>query len=258
MTTLNVKQWTILLLCILGIVGGYRYGYTNVAGQVIVSVLVTTALNLAFDYFRTKKIILSESAIITGLIISMVAAPNTNLLTIAIIAAIAIFSKQLIQIKKRTLFNPAAFSLLIGILFFQLPLSWWADSNHYLTIIAGSILLLTYSGHWKTIYAFLGTLTVLLTIRALLWHLPLADQLYLNLGISYFFTFFMLTDPKTSPMIGDEFIIYSVITAVGTFLSIVFHPSSIFLGGLLAANLATPYLNTLSLNKIKARTANKA
>lgn len=257
MITLNVKHWTILLLCILGIVSGYNYGYGNVIGQIIVSVVITTSLNLVFDYFRTKKIIISESAIITGLIISMVAAPKTSLLTIVIISIIAILSKQLIQIKKRAVFNPAALSLLIGVIFFKLPLGWWADYNHILTIAAGTILLIKYSGHWKTIFAFLGTLTALIILRATLWNLPLAEQLYFNIGISFFFTFFMLTDPKTSPMIGDEFATFSVITAIGTFVSIVIQPSSIFIGGLLIANLITPFLNALSLNKIKARAAGK-
>lgn len=250
---LNVKQLTIIVFTLLCIVSGYHYGYGNVIWQIIVAVSICLITNLLIEYSRTGKLIVSESAIITGLIIAMVAAPKSPVLEIAILSMIAIVSKFLIKTNNRTVFNPAALSLLIGVLVFNLPLGWWADYNHFLTIIAGSLLLIKYNGHWKMIYAFLITLIVFIIIHSLFLGLTISDELYFKIGISFFFTFFMLTDPRTTPLMADQFITFGIITSVGTFLSMLFFPSTTFIGGLLVANLITPYLNNLSMQKIKAR-----
>lgn len=255
MITLNVKQWTIILLCLLAAISGYHYGYLNVLGQVIIAVLVCVTVNAFIEFSRTGKLILSESAIITGLIISMVSAPKTSWLFIAVISAIAILSKFVIKFDKRTVFNPAALSLLIGTIFFKIPLSWWGDNNHLLTIIAGSILLIKYNGHWKMIFTFLFTLIFFIGFQAFITQQPLIDLLYFNIGISFFFAFFMITDPRTSPMMPDQFFNFGVIAATGSFLCTIFYPPANLIGGLLLANLITPYLNRLSLNRIKAKVA---
>lgn len=253
MIILNVKHWTIISLCLLGAISGYFYGYANVLGQIIIAVLVCLTVNALIEFYRSKKIILSDSAIITGLLISMVAAPNTPWLFIAALSAIAILSKFLIKFDQRTVFNPAALSLLIGNLFFKIPLSWWVDNNHLLTIIAGSILLIKYNQHWKMIFAFLLSLAALISLQAFFIQQPLIDQLYFNLGISFFFAFFMITDPRTSPMIADQFIAFGIIVAIGSFLCMIFYPPATLVGGLLIANLINPYLNRLSLKRIKAK-----
>lgn len=254
---MNVKQLCIIALLVLAIVSGYHYGYEHVVWQT--SAAVTSALftNLAIEYIKNKKIKFSKSAIITGLIIAMVAAPNSPILVISFLSFIAIVSKFVIKINNRTLFNPAALSLLIGVIAFKLPLGWWGDYNHFLTIAMGAILLIKYNGHWKMVYAFIITLTLLTIIESFIINGALADKLFFNIGICFFFTFFMLTDPRTSPLLADQHLTFAIITAIGSFVSILFYPSTIFLGGLLMANLITPYLNHLSLKKIKAKIPTK-
>lgn len=251
MKPLNVKQWTILLLTTLALVCGWHYGFDKTLPQVALSLFCSVSSNAILDLISTKKLKISESAIITGLTISMVAAPKTHLAVIALMATIAIGSKYVLQINKRPVFNPAALSLLIGLFFFNVTLGWWGGYYSVLTIIAGSILLMKFSGHWKMIYAFLGTLTGLLIIRSWILNLPIIDELYLNLGISFFFVFFMLTDPKTAPILPNQLSKYAVIAAIGTVLSIQFHPPTVLIGGLLLANLLTPYINYRALKKIQ-------
>src|SRR3990167_8123472 len=141
--------------------------------------------------------------------------------------------------------------LIIGVLFFKAVLGWWGDYYHILTIIAGSILLTKYTGHWKMIFAFLANLSILILGRALISGSSVIDQLYLIVSISSFFIFFMLTDPKTSPLLPDKFIVFGTLAAVGSFISVIFLPSALFVAGLLAADLFVPYLNYLSLQKMK-------
>lgn len=252
MPNLNLKQFTIILLCFLAVVSGYRYGYENILGQVAVAVLLTGTADSAIEYFRTKALRISDSGIITGLIISMVLAPNSSLLLTGLLSIVAITSKYILRINNRPVFNPAAFGLMIGVIFFNSILGWWGDYYHILTIAAGSILLIKYPGHWKMVFAFLATLSILTLIRALVSGSSVIDHLYLNISISSFFTFFMLTDPKTSPLLPNQFINFGILAALSSFSALIFFPSALFVGGLLAADAFVPYLNYRSLKKAKA------
>jgi len=251
MPDLNLKQYTIVLLFCLAIVSGYRYGYENILGQMAVAILLAGATNSAIEYLRTKTWRISDSGLITGLIIAMVLAPNSSLPLAGLLSVLAIASKYILRINNRPVFNPAAFGLMIGVLFFKAVLGWWGDYYHILTIIAGSILLTNYTGHWKMIFAFLANLSILILGRALISGSSVIDQLYLIVSISSFFIFFMLTDPKTSPLLPDKFIVFGTLAAVGSFISVIFLPSALFVAGLLAADLFVPYLNYLSLQKMK-------
>lgn len=253
MPTLNVKKWTIILLLIAGIISGYHYGYESVLGQLAVAVICAVLTSGIADYLKTKKWKISESAIITGLIIGMVAGPNSSLMAIAVISVLAIISKYLFQINKRSVLNPAAFGLLIGILFFKLALGWWADYSHIITIILGAILMVKYAGHWKMIFAFLITFAALICYKAYFYHLVIVEELFLNMGISFFFTFFMLTDPKTAPIFPNQQAKFGMLTAIFTFVMSQIYPAASFTGGLLLANLTVPYINYKSMQKVKAQ-----
>ena len=61
----------------------------------------------------------------------------------------------------------------------------------------------------------------------------------------------MVTDPKTSPLLPDQFINFGILTAVGSFMALIFFPSALFIGGLLAADAFVRYLNYRSLRKLK-------
>ncbi len=251
MPNLNVKQYTIILLSILAIISGYHYGYENILGQTAVAILLTGITNSTIEYFRTKTLKISDSGLITGLIIAMVLAPNSSLLLTGLQSILAIASKYILRINNRPIFNPAAFGLMIGLIFFNSVLGWWGDYYHILTIVAGAILLTKYTGHWKMIFAFLTTLSILIIAKALITGTSAFDQLYLNVSISSFFIFFMLTDPKTSPLLPNQFIPFAILAALGSFIGITFLPSALFVSGLLLANLSVPYLNYLSLQKIR-------
>ncbi|MBI5356517.1 RnfABCDGE type electron transport complex subunit D [Candidatus Collierbacteria bacterium] len=190
MLNLNLKQYTIALLCCLAIISGYRYGYENIfLGQMAVAILLTGVANSAIEYLRTRTLRISDSGLITGLIIAMVLAPNSSLLLTGLISVLAIVSKYVLRINNRPVFNPAAFGLIVGVLFFKSVLGWWGDYYHILTIVAGSILLIKYTGHWKMIFAFLATLAILILARALISGSSVIDQLYLIVSISSFFMF---------------------------------------------------------------------
>ncbi len=247
MLNLNVKKLTLLLILALAAVSGWRLGYAKVGPQILAAAAVTVAIETAVNLVRRKKIVWSDSAAITGLIIGGVAAPGTSWSGLLIMAVLAMGSKYLIATERRNIFNPAAFGLLLGTVAFGVQLSWWVDSVHWLTLVLGSLLFVKLTGHWRMVLTFLAAFAVLIAARSWLGGLSLAMELYLYISITSFFIFFMATDPRTSPIKASQQPQFALIVAIGSFLSVLYHPSSIFLGGLLAANLAAAWMNHLAL-----------
>jgi len=256
MLSLNVKRLTLSLIILLAAVNGWHAGYAHVLPQLLAAVSSAVILDAIFIFADRKKLVWSDSAAITGLIAAGVAAPDSSVGRVAAIAVIAVFSKYLIKLDRRNVFNPAALGLLFGALFLGVRLSWWMDGNHPLTIIAGSLLLAKFANRWRSILAFLAVFAVLIAGRA--WYLgqPPVLELYLSAGITSFFVFFMLTDPKTSPVLPASLPAFAAVAAAGSFLSVVYHPGSIFLAGLLLANLSAVWLNRRGLRRMsEARAA---
>ena len=246
MLKMNAKRWTILLILVLASVSGWRFGYGHVWPQVLFAVVCAVGADVIFDLFVLKKPVFSESTVITGLIVAVLPAPESPLLPIALMSLFAIASKRLIRVDRRNVFNPAALGLLIGVLLFGARLSWWVDANHLLTILAGAVLFTVFSGRWRSIFAFLAVFIILIIARAVALGHPIPADLYLYVSISSFFVFFMLTDPRTSPLMPKDQPLFAAVVAVGSFLSVIFHPASIFLGGLLLADVLTIFLNRRS------------
>ncbi len=256
MIKLNVKQLTALLIAVLAAYGGYVAGYAAVLPQFAAAAIAALAVESSVSRFILKRWRLSDSALITGLIVGVVTAPGTSWLAAALLAAGAIASKFILRLDKRPLFNPAALALLAGTVFFGVHLSWWVDANHSLTIAAGALLLAVYTGHWRQVLTFV----VLFSALVAFWAGPAGaaatlNRLYFYVSISTFFVFFMMTDPRTSPIMPADLPAYAAITAVGSMISAIFYPVSLFLGGLLLANLCAPWLNRRRLKIMAAKRA---
>ncbi|MFA6603687.1 MAG: RnfABCDGE type electron transport complex subunit D [Patescibacteria group bacterium] len=247
MPKLNVKQLTILLILLLAVSSVWRLGTEAILWQLLLAASTAAVLEAAVGYRRTRRLALSESGLITGLIIAGVAAPGSSMFAVVLMTAIAIVSKHLLKIQRRNIFNPAAFGLLCGVLFLGVRLSWWIDASHLLTIVAGSVLLAFFTGRWRQILAFLAVFIGLLGARSWFSGQPFTMELYLYVSISSFFVFFMLTDPRTSPLAPRGQLLFAAVAAIGSFLSILFQPATIFIGGLLAANLLAAGLNWRAL-----------
>ncbi len=243
MLNINVKRLTLILILFLAAVSGWRMGYGRVLPQVAVSLAVALTLETAVSYKRLKKLVWSDAAAITGLIVGGVAAPNAPLAGIAAMSALAMVSKYVISIDRRNVFNPAAFGLLVGTVALKVPLSWWVDSTHLLTIAVGALLLVRLPGRWRMVFTFLAFFAALVALRA--WSLgrsPLFDW-YLYVSITSFFLFFMATDPRTAPIKVEQQPLFALLAAAGAYISVALHPQSIFLFGLIVANLVAAWQN---------------
>ena len=111
----------IVLLLIASIGSKEILGIKNAFAAVFVSLIV----DIICRSVKKSKWIMPDSAIITGLIISLILSTTSSLTVIVATAMMAILSKHLLVYKKKPIFNPAAIGLLLSILFFHSGQSWW-------------------------------------------------------------------------------------------------------------------------------------
>lgn len=161
-----------------------------------------------------------DGAVITGLIIALILSTATSLVIITATAAIAILSKHLLVYKKKPIFNPAAFGLLLSVLFFQTGQSWWGAFGDLpvwtiLFLLVGGYAVTNRVNKFPQVFSFLGTSFLLLLLMGHFNIGGAVDALrppFINATL--FFGFFMLTDPPTSPGKDRDQIMFGVITAL--------------------------------------------
>src|ERR1700730_5276897 len=85
----------------------------------IVAVVVSLVADILFGLIEKRKRIMPDGAVITGLIISLILSTTTDWSIVAATAVISILSKHLFVYKKKPIFNPAVFGLLVSILIFH-------------------------------------------------------------------------------------------------------------------------------------------
>ncbi|EKD91538.1 MAG: hypothetical protein ACD_30C00002G0035 [uncultured bacterium] len=85
-----------------------------------------------FDYLflkvRNIQPFLLSAALVSGLIIALLADPALPFYKIILICALAMFSKNFIRVGNSHIFNPAGFGLFLGGIIFTFTVSWWGVS----------------------------------------------------------------------------------------------------------------------------------
>jgi Na+-transporting NADH:ubiquinone oxidoreductase subunit NqrB len=145
---------------------------------------------------------------------------KTNNLEIAALAAfISITSKFILKIKGKHIFNPSALGIVITIFFtgkaWFSPGQWGSSTVILFGVCCLGCIVVTKVQKLDTSLAFLGTFAALLFIRQIIylgWPLDFFIQ-SISTGSLLLFSFFMITDPKTTPNHTTARIIWSMLVA---------------------------------------------
>ncbi|MEL6674859.1 MAG: RnfABCDGE type electron transport complex subunit D [Bacteroidota bacterium] len=160
-----------------------------------------------------------KSALITCLGLCLLLKAN-SLWTLSFTAAVAIGSKFLIRSKGKHIFNPANFGIILAILLtgdaWVSPGQW---GNHIILLFmmgAAGLIVLLKVGRLDTSLSFLLSFGALLFCEQILYKGWPLDHFFhtLTSGTLLLFTFFMITDPVTTPNAPKARIIWGI--AVGT------------------------------------------
>ncbi|CAD5996009.1 FAD-dependent oxidoreductase [Agreia sp. COWG] len=147
----------------------------------------------------------TESSIITALLLFFLFFPTSDgqeLLTVALVSAIAVASKYVIAWRGRHIFNPAAIGAVI-ITLTQLNASvWWVATPVLLPfVVIGAALVLYRTRQLPMGVAFIVVATILTAVTQASFGRALPDALVYALGSTpiLFLAGFMLTEPLTLP-----------------------------------------------------------
>ncbi|MEH7502001.1 RnfABCDGE type electron transport complex subunit D [Neobacillus drentensis] len=231
-------------------------GSKTIMGMINSFIAVSAALVVDFLIcVMTNRKSSRDGTVITGLIISMILSFTTPRIIVAGTAVIAILSKHLFVFKKKPIFNPAAFGLLVSIFIFHTGQSWWGAFGDLpwwmiLLLLIGGFMVTERVNKFPQVFTFLGTFFVLLFLMGIFHIGSAADALrppFINAAL--FFGFFMLTDPPTSPAKYKDQVMFGLLSAVsGTIIYGIFGGLTYLFIGLLIGNLYS-YRNKRSTSK---------
>ena len=214
----------------------------------VIAVAACSLLDIATKGFVLKKgFKFSASAAISGIIIGSIAPFTLSVTAIAAVLAasvVAIASKYIIKIKGRHIFNPATLGLLASLSLFRLGDEWWAASGFNLAGFAFPVTFLLIianykAGKLKVSIPFLVVTSVLYAATQFI-KVPFTAYGLLTFftSLPFYFAFIMLSEPKTSPNVRREQIVFGVALAVVVFALDSQHVRFPFFIALLAGNLA--------------------
>ncbi|MBA3052411.1 RnfABCDGE type electron transport complex subunit D [bacterium] len=236
----TIKNQMIVMLALLAVTGGVQHGLNIVIPQILLCLFSAVGLDFLIILIKTKKYFFSTSAVISGLIIAMLLEPGAPWYVAVSASTIAIFSKHIVKINGKHIFNPANFGLLIVMFGFKAYLVWWGASINWILIPLGLLIIYRFK-RFHLILSYLVSQSVLLGVIFIFMGQAITNAL---LMVNIFFMFVMLIEPKTSPVTLKGRIIYGSLAGIfsAVFMSIFpsYDPSVL---GLAVANLLGLLIN---------------
>lgn len=248
----TIYQYMILFLIILNLISAFFYGFgIKALLPVVIAVITTTLLDLLIEYFKSKTFQFPQSALISGLFIGGLLTQNLQWHIYVLAGAIAILSKHLIKIQQKHIFNPANFGVLLVSVIFGATHTWWASSPLILVLVFGIFII------WRLrridlAISFLISYYLINFIIGIYQGAQLSEIYYavINGGVVYFFSMYMLIEPKTHPMQRKQRIIYGILVA-GLFIIFGFFiPQHDLPLALAIGNVFVPILNKLNFKNL--------
>ncbi|WP_295903563.1 FG-GAP-like repeat-containing protein [uncultured Bdellovibrio sp.] len=225
-------RWIIaIILGSYNILGFTVLGFNRSPMQMVVTSIMACLLELLLCYWVQRKWVFPLSALITSFSLSLLLNYSHSYWILTVPVFFAIGSKYFLSLNGRHFFNPALTGVVFCLLFSSkfitaAPAYQWTGIENlwvFMTFLGVFFLLPKINRHWLVI-SFLATFTAQTALRALIMrhHLPF-ETLFLGTLTSpsfILFTFFMITDPMTSPKTKKDQIIVGASIAL---LDLIFH-----------------------------------
>jgi Na+-translocating ferredoxin:NAD+ oxidoreductase RnfD subunit len=219
-------RWTIaFILGLYNVLGFTVLGFNRSPIQMLITSIMACTLELLLCRWVTKKWIFPLSALISSFSLSLLLNFSHNYWILIVPVFFAIGSKYFLSLNGRHFFNPALTAVVMCLLFCEnlitsAPAYQWTGIENlwiFMVLLGVFLLLPKINRHWLVI-SFLVTFTAQTALRALIMrhHLPF-ETLFLGTLTSpsfILFTFFMITDPMTSPKTKNDQIIVGASIAI--------------------------------------------
>ena len=207
-----------------------------------ITVISAIGIESTILFFKNKKISITDSSIISGLIIGYVLSSDNPWWIFILASLLAICSRHLIHFNKKHLFNPAAFGIFLTVIFFGASTQWKGTYLWYILLPFG-LYFISKVQKLEVLIGYALTALSLFIIQAVMQK----TSLFNIFGyLSYFYIFIMMIEPKTTPIKpAGKFIFGICVAALIFILTEVGVRFDAELCGLLILNLFVPLLNKI-------------
>lgn len=243
----TIYQYMVAFLIVLNLVSAFFYDFgIKALLPVAIAVFTATFLDLLIEYFKSKTWEFPQSALISGLFIGGLLTQNLQWHIYVLAGAIAILSKHLIKFRQKHVFNPANFGVLLVSLIFGAAHTWWVSSPLILVLVFG-IFIIWRLRRLDLALSFLISYYLINSIIELSKgaQFPEIYSTIINGGVIYFFSMFMLIEPKTNP--SKNRVAYGMLVAVLFIIFGFFIPQHGLPLALAVGNVFVPVMDKLNL-----------
>ena len=230
-------------------------GFRRSPEQLLASLLTCVGLELVITKYLGKKMVFPLSAWITS--------TGTLLLTdtpgvtgVMIAAALGILSKQFIVVRGHHVFNPANFGVLLAYFFFTdivtlSPGRWGGSVETVVAVLALGVVIGVKANRLYLSMSFVASYFLGCFLLMQAWNRPLLALCLPMTGAAfYLFSFFMITDPKTSPERPFEQLAFGfIVAALATVLRFYLVVSNLFVALFVATALYSVWRNRELLSR---------
>ena len=238
----SIKTQLIIYLICFAIFLSFKNKDTLFLTTIIVALFSALLVESTILYFRTKVFQVTESSIITGLIVGHVLSSDLSWWLVILTSSIAISSKYLIRIKNKQIFNPAAFGIFLITFFFGATTGWSGTYLWYILVPFG----IYFAYKIKKTEVVVGYAIVSLLLFGIQAFFQKISLWNIFGYFSYFYIFVMVIEPKTTPvnLIGKYF--FGIGVGIAIFISTqIGLRFDVELVSLLVMNAMVPLLNKL-------------
>jgi len=214
----DARIWQILALSLLLGYGVGALGFDQAGSNI--ALIIMAALGTQWLCGRTisGRAFDPLSPLITALSLCLLLRASSPAV-LALAAVLAIGSKFVLRFDGKHIFNPANFGIAVLLLTTDIawisPGQWGSRTWAAFLFICLACLVLSHAKRADIAIAFLGSYIAILLARALYLGDPLAIPLkQMQSGSLLLFTFFMITDPKTTPDRRSARILFAAVVAV--------------------------------------------
>lgn len=209
--------------------------------------LVLFTLILEYILWQVRKVspFVPSAAVVTALIVFLLAHPLASLWQPILACTLAVISKQFIRPGNHHIFNPAALGLLVAS-FVGLPVTWWGAIGGNpiymaLLILGAGFVVFSSLKQAPIVISFLLTMIVLTSVMSS----PTTAISQLIIGPFLFFTLIMLPEPMTAAKFPKTKLIYGSLVGILSFLPLftLFGIDSL-IGALLVGNGAIRFVKS--------------
>jgi Na+-translocating ferredoxin:NAD+ oxidoreductase RnfD subunit len=161
-----------------------------------IAVVFAALCESVFIFLKGKKPALTESSILSGLIIGFVIFRSQPWWIFALAAILAITSKYVLRFNNKHIFNPAAFGIFTAIILLRAQTQWQGTYDWYILAPAGLYAIIRIRK--SELFFGYGVVTfILFGAQAVMQKVPV-----LNIFgyLSYFYIFVMIIEPRTTPV----------------------------------------------------------